>query len=38
MKKNIILEKSFDYALSIIKLSKILDEKNEYVLSKQLLR
>jgi four helix bundle protein len=38
MKKNIILEKSFNYALSIIELSKALDKKNEYVLSKQLLR
>ncbi|WP_416372519.1 four helix bundle protein [Empedobacter brevis] len=31
-------EKSFDLALSIIQLSKKLQSKNEYVLSKQLLR
>lgn len=39
MKKNIIQEKSFCFALRIIKLYKYLkDNKNEYVLSKQLLR
>ena len=39
MKKNIIQEKSFCFALRIIKLYKYLkDNKNEYVLSKQLSR
>jgi len=39
VKKNIIQEKSFCFALRIIKLYKYLkDNKNEYVLSKQLLR
>ncbi len=35
---NILKEKSFDLALSIIQISKDLQTKNEYVLSKQLLR
>ena len=35
---NILKEKSFDLALSIIQISKDLQNKNEYVLSKQLLR
>ena len=36
---NIILDKSFDFAVRIVKLYKYLcDEKKEYVLSKQLLR
>lgn len=39
MKKNIIKEKSFDFALSIVELYKHLrDNKKEYVLSKQMLR
>lgn len=38
MKKNIIQEKSFQFALSIIQLYKELSSKKEYVLSKQLLR
>ncbi|MBW2163424.1 MAG: four helix bundle protein [Deltaproteobacteria bacterium] len=39
MKKNIVKEKSFAFALRIIKLHRFLqDEKREYVLSKQLLR
>ncbi len=39
MKKNIIQEKSFCFALRIVKLYKYLKEnKKEYVLSKQLLR
>ena len=37
-KKNIILERSFDFALSIIHLCKTLKEKREYVLSEQLLK
>ncbi|MGA2297805.1 MAG: four helix bundle protein [FCB group bacterium] len=37
--KNIIVEKSYKFALDIIKLFKFLkDVKNEYVISKQLLR
>ncbi|SRR5258708_18425236 len=38
MKDNIILVKSFDFALIIIKLYSTLVEQKEYVLSKQLLR
>ncbi len=39
MKKNIIQEKSFCFALRIVKLYKYLKEnKKEYILSKQLLR
>lgn len=38
MSKSIILEKSIKFALRIIKLSKYLaEEKNEYILSKQVL-
>ena len=38
-KKNIIKDKSFDFALRIIKLSKHLkSEQKEYVISKQILR
>jgi len=35
---NIIAELSFDFALQVIKLYKILIENQEYILSKQLLR
>ena len=39
MKDNIILDKSFEFAIRVVKLYKYLcDEKKEYVLSKQLLR
>ena len=39
MKDNIILDKSFGFAVRIVKLYKHLcDDKKEYVLSKQLLR
>ena len=39
MKDNIILDKSFAFAVRVVKLYKYLcDEKKEYVLSKQLLR
>lgn len=38
MKQNVILEKSFSFSLRIIHLYKSLKEKNEFVLSKQLLR
>jgi len=37
-RKNIIQEKSFDFALDVIKVSKKLSENREYTLSKQLLR
>jgi len=39
VKDNIILDKSFEFAIRVVKLYKHLcDEKKEYVLSKQLLR
>lgn len=39
MKDNLILDKSFNFAVRVVKLYKYLcDEKKEYVLSKQLLR
>lgn len=38
MKKNIVKDKSFEFALKIIDLYKILQSQNEYVISKQLLR
>ena len=39
VKDNIILDKSFDFAIRVVKLYKHLcDDKKEYVLSKQLLR
>lgn len=39
MKKNIVKDKSFSFALRIVKLSRYLQsEKKEYVLSKQVLR
>ncbi len=37
-KNNIILEKSFDFALSIIGLYKEMIDQKEYILSKQILR
>lgn len=37
-KENLIQKKSFDFALSIIKLYKVLTKNNEWVISKQLLR
>ncbi|MEX0719602.1 MAG: four helix bundle protein [Balneolaceae bacterium] len=36
--KNVIQEKSFNFALSIIELYKILVQRKEYVISKQILR
>jgi four helix bundle protein len=36
--KNIILDKSFNFSLKVIELYKILTSKNEYILSKQILR
>lgn len=38
MKENIIKTKTFNFALSIIELYKLMQEKKEYVISKQLLR
>ena len=38
MKENVIKDKSFDFALRIVKVYKFLQGKKEYVLSKQLLR
>jgi len=38
MKKNIIKDKSFDFAVRIVNLNKFLQEKREYILSKQILR
>ena len=39
MKDNIVVDKSFDFAVRIVNLYKYLTQKkNEYVLSKQLLR
>ena len=38
MKENIILIKSFDYALRVVELSQELNLEKEFVLSKQLLR
>ena len=37
-KENVILNRSFDFALQMIELYKVMKEKNEFVLSKQLLR
>ena len=37
-KDNIILNKSFDFALSIIELYKTMTAQKEYILSKQILR
>jgi len=38
MKESIIQKRSFDFAISIIELYKIIVSQNEYVLSKQLLK
>ncbi len=38
MKQNIIKDKSFDFALRIVNMYKYLLEKNEYVMSRQLLK
>ena len=38
MKENIVKNKSFDFALRIVKIYQYLIEKKEFVLSKQLLR
>ena len=36
--KSLIKEKSFNFAIRIIKLYKYLNSKNEYIISKQVLR
>jgi len=38
MKENVIQQKSFDFALKVVQLSKVLVADKEFVLSKQLLR
>lgn len=38
MNKNVIADKSFQFALDIIQLYKMLNQKNEFIISKQLLR
>ena len=38
MKENIIASKSYDFAVKIVRLSKELIAKNEYVLSRQILK
>jgi four helix bundle protein len=38
MKENIIKKKSFEFALKIIELYKMMKSKNEFVISKQLIR
>lgn len=38
MKDNIVVKKSFDFALKIIELYKILNMEKEFIISKQLLR
>jgi len=37
-KENVILDKTFDFALSIIELYKKMTEQKEYVLSRQIIR
>jgi four helix bundle protein len=38
MKENIILSKSFDFALKIIKFSQILEEHRHYIIANQILK
>lgn len=38
MKKNVIKEKSFDFALRIIELRKYLEKNKEYVIARQIMR
>jgi len=38
MKENIVVKKSFDFALKIIELYRILNIEKEFIISKQLLR
>lgn len=37
-KRNVILEKSFEFALQLIEFSELLESKNKFVVSKQILR
>lgn len=37
MKENIILEKSFEFALQIIEFSEMLEENRKYVIARQIL-
>ncbi len=37
-KSNIIKDKTYDFALSIVKLYKVMLEQNEYIISKQIVR
>lgn len=36
--KNVVLEKTLDFGVAIVKFCELLDEKRKYVVSKQLLR
>lgn len=38
VKKNVILERTFEFSLSIIKICRILKSNKEYILSEQLLK
>ncbi|NLN25726.1 MAG: four helix bundle protein [Bacteroidetes bacterium] len=38
MSENVVKQKSFDFALKIIELQKILVEQKEFVMSKQIMR
>ncbi len=37
-KKNVILDKSFEFALAVIEFSELLDSQSKYVISRQLLK
>jgi four helix bundle protein len=37
-RRNVVLEKSFEFALSIIEYSELLEAQKKYVLAKQLMR
>jgi four helix bundle protein len=36
--KNVVVDKSLDFAVEVVKFCELLDEKRKYVISKQLLR
>ncbi len=38
MKENVIYNKSFEFSIKIVKLNKYLNDKNEYIIFRQLLR
>ncbi|MGM0546204.1 MAG: four helix bundle protein [Bacteroidota bacterium] len=38
MKKNIIKDKSYEFALEIVQLSKVLNKSRQFVLSRQILK